>query len=47
MRELETKVAKHAMEKAIGSKATGIFGMTGKWPDGFTAEGAAKFAEKL
>lgn len=31
----ETMTAKHATEKAIGSKATGVFGMTGRWPDGF------------
>ena len=31
--EWETRVAEHAMEKAIGSRATGIFGMTGRWPE--------------
>lgn len=33
MVEWEAEVAKHAMAKATGSKATGLFGMTGKWPE--------------
>ncbi|KAI4644703.1 uncharacterized protein J4E78_009522 [Alternaria triticimaculans] len=45
--EWEKKVAQHAMEKAIGSRATGIFGMTGQWPEGYTAESAAKFSEEV
>ena len=33
--EWETIVGEYAMEKAMGSKATGTFGMTGRWPDGY------------
>jgi len=29
----EKKVAEHAIEKAIGSRAMGMFGMTGQWPE--------------
>lgn len=47
LEEWEKKVAQHAMEKAIGSRATGIFGMTGQWPEGYTAESAAKFSEEV
>lgn len=43
----EKKVGKHAMEKAIGSRATGVFGMTGQWPEGHAAESAAKFSEEV
>ena len=31
--EWETMVAEHAESKAVRSRATGIFGMTGKWPE--------------
>ncbi|KAA8615415.1 UbiH 2-polyprenyl-6-methoxyphenol hydroxylase [Pyrenophora tritici-repentis] len=31
--EWEKRVAEHAMEKAIGSRAMGMFGMTGQWPE--------------
>ncbi|KAF1830790.1 FAD/NAD(P)-binding domain-containing protein [Decorospora gaudefroyi] len=46
LEEWEAGLVKHAMEKSIGSKATGIFGMTGKWPEGYTPESAAEFADK-
>lgn len=35
--EWERTVADYASEKSIGSKATGVFGMTGQWPDGYIA----------
>jgi hypothetical protein len=47
LEEWEQKVARHAMEKAIGSRATGMFGMTGQWPEGHTAESAAKISEEV
>ncbi len=34
--EYEKEVAAYALGKAIGSKATGDFGLTGKWPEGYT-----------
>ncbi|KAL1799884.1 hypothetical protein ACET3X_000226 [Alternaria dauci] len=43
----EKKVAAHGMEKAIGSRATAVFGMTGKWPDSYTAESAAQFSQEF
>jgi hypothetical protein len=45
--EWEKNLARHAMEKAIGSRATGNFGMTGQWPDGFTAESAAEYSQEV
>jgi len=47
LEEWEKKVGNHAMEKAIGSRATGIFGMTGQWPEGYRAESAATFSEEV
>jgi hypothetical protein len=47
LEEWEQKVARHAMEKAIGSRATGMFGMTGQWPEGHTTESAAKISEEV
>ncbi|CBX91011.1 similar to monooxygenase FAD-binding [Plenodomus lingam JN3] len=35
--EWERTVAIYARNKSIGSAATGEFGMTGKWPDGYVA----------
>ncbi|KAH9871571.1 hypothetical protein J1614_005826 [Plenodomus biglobosus] len=35
--EWERTVADYASEKSIGSKATGVFGMTGQWPDDYIA----------
>jgi hypothetical protein len=43
----EKTVARHGMEKAIGSRATGIFGMTGQWPEGYTAESAAQYSQEI
>ncbi len=45
--EWEKGVARHGMEKAIGSRATGIFGMTGQWPEGYTAESAAQLSQEI
>ncbi|KAI8937297.1 hypothetical protein NX059_006505 [Plenodomus lindquistii] len=33
----EEMVAEYAKDKGIGSRATGEFGMTGQWPDGYVA----------
>ncbi|KAF2852925.1 FAD/NAD(P)-binding domain-containing protein [Plenodomus tracheiphilus IPT5] len=40
--EWEKIVADYANEKSIGSKATGVFGMTGQWPDGYVATFAGR-----
>ncbi|KAF1842230.1 FAD/NAD(P)-binding domain-containing protein [Cucurbitaria berberidis CBS 394.84] len=35
MKEWEENVAQYATQQAVRSKATGVFGMTGQWPEGF------------
>ncbi|KAJ4378191.1 hypothetical protein N0V83_001025 [Neocucurbitaria cava] len=41
LKEWETNVAQYATKKAVQSNATGVFGMTGQWPEGFVPSSEA------
>ncbi|CAA9966353.1 hypothetical protein CFE70_010124 [Pyrenophora teres f. teres 0-1] len=45
--EWEKRVAEHAIEKAIGCRAMGMFGMTGQWPEPQPPTAAPELSQEI